>query len=106
MTTTTMAPTDVRRGSSISGTLLREWGACTEAADQVDDLWPDGCEVTLDNLRRAADEGLDVSWFAYAILPPPAWAEYERVTADAWAEYERVRAPALWDLTPEPEVDR
>ena len=93
-TATILAPTDVRRGSVVTGEMLKDWGACGNQADRVDELWPEGFVVTLENLVQAATEELDVEWFAQAILRAAAWAEYKKVTAAAWAEYKKVRAAA------------
>ena len=107
-----MAPTDVRRGTIITGSILRSWDACGDQCATVEQLWPDGVAVTLDALTVAQEAHLDLDWFACAILTAPAWQEYERVRATAlqeyervwapaWQEYERVRATALWALIAE-----
>ena len=58
------------------------------------------------SLRRAAELGLSVAWWAERYLPAPLraeygqqeapiWAECERKVVQLWAEYRRQEAP-LW----------
>ena len=39
--------------------------------------WPDGMEVTLDELYRAADIGFDLTWLAYRVLDRAALYVFE-----------------------------
>lgn len=71
--------------------LLQELNACEDQVEAFAAEWPDGCEITAENLTRCIALGLNIEWFATLI-----WgAEYERQRSPLWAEYERQRAP-LW----------
>ncbi len=90
----------------VTAAQLRELGACKDQVETVEKHWPRGVPLTGPSIRKAMSLGLDVGWFAQAVLGAPAlaeynkvrapaWAEYEKVMAPAWAEYEKVMAPAL-----------
>ena len=68
---------------------LTSRGATCEQVGVFAAEWPDGAAWTAANIRRAAELGLDLDWFANAFLPAPLWAEYK------WQEYERQRATLL-----------
>ncbi len=64
--------------------ITRRWAqrhdACPEQVELFTKEWPDGAELTRDNLLRAADLGLDVDWLAEEILGDRYWDElWERL---------------------------
>ena len=60
--------------------------------------WPNGCEVTHDNLLRAAAMGLDMEWFAKRVLPPKVYADYHaKRAATLYADYQRYRSALYAD---------
>ncbi len=79
----------------VTAAQLRELGACEDQVRTVEKHWPRGVPLTGPSINKAMSLGLDVGWFAQAVLGAPAWAEYNKVRAPAWAEYEKVMAPAL-----------
>ncbi len=79
-------------------------GACSEQKRIFKAEWPNGAAVTLENVLRAQELGLDLSWGAAHWFTPvareeyerhraPIPAEYDRQMAPIWAEYERQEAP-------------
>ena len=52
-------------------------GACKEQRDIFRKEWPEGAEVTIENVRRAQELGLDLSWGErwFTPLPLKAYAE-------------------------------
>jgi len=79
----------------ITAAWLRKHDACADQLAIFEREWPDGAEVTRENVERARDLGLDLHWFAGIVLPARAWAKYKRALVAAREEYERVRAAAL-----------
>ena len=69
-------------------------GACPEQKAIFKKEWPKGAVVNLENVLRAVDLGLNLTW-GTRWFTPDARAEYERQHALLWAEYERQHAP-LW----------
>ena len=69
---------------------LKSNNACPDAIDLFCKEWPNGCEVTHDNLVRADAMGLSLEWFAQCVLPPQVYADYQakRVTT-LYADYQR-----------------
>ena len=72
---------------------LKENTACADAIDLFCKEWPDGCEVTYDNLVRADAIGLNLEWFAGCVLSPRVYADYEEKCVPLYADYEAGRAP-------------
>ena len=70
-------------------------GVCAPKVAQFVALFPMGSEVSLADCRKAANAGLNLDWFAWTFLRPPALAVYERAKAPAWTACERAEAPAL-----------
>lgn len=70
----------IKVGSLITAKMLVELDACNEDVEFFKLLWPDGVTFRLKNLIRAADEGLDISWFAESILSNQQgrWSEMGR----------------------------
>jgi hypothetical protein len=56
--------------------------------------WPNGANLTLANIRRAAALKLDLYWFAQRFLTATARAAYQRALDPAWEAYERDMAPS------------
>ena len=73
---------------------LRKLGACSKQVELFVELFPDGAEVTEENVTKAIAGGMDVPWLS-GRLPPAARAEYERIEGPARAEYERIQGTAL-----------
>ena len=96
-------------------TLAMLRGACKDQRAIFKAEWPQGADVTIENVQRAIELGLALSWGLRwftpeavaeyerqrALLPEyqrqsaQLWAEYDRQRELLWAEYERQRAP-LW----------
>ena len=89
----------------ITARMLRLKGACSPQVELFRSVFPRGARVTLDNLKKAREAGLDVGWIvrqqpeekraAYKAATAPAYAAYEAATAQAWAAYQAAKAPAL-----------
>jgi hypothetical protein len=58
-------------------------------------LFPRGASVTLANVRKAQEAGLDVHWAARNLLNAPARKTYEEACALALRAYDEARALAL-----------
>ena len=74
---------------------LAERKACKEQLDIFDKEWPDGMELTKENLLKCAELQLNLTWFAKHYLDAFLWAEFERQRIFLWAEFERQRI-FLW----------
>lgn len=79
--------------TKITAAWLRRRRACPEQVHTFAKEWPDGAEITLENLLRAATLNLNLDWFGQHILPPSLRAEYQRQATPLRAKYERQRAP-------------
>ena len=78
-------------GTLITAKMLRGRGACKDQIDTFEQTWPDGAELTLDNLIRAAKLDLSIEWFAENFLSDPAGEAYMRTIAPAlWGALEEV----------------
>jgi phage tail protein X len=73
---------------------LEKAKACTDQVEIFKKTFPEGAEITLENLMVAAEHHLDLNWLANKILDAPAWKVYEKTRAPAWKVYEETRAPA------------
>ena len=56
-------------------------GACREQRDLFRKEWPEGAEVTIENVRRAQELGLTLSWGASAWLAAYLQSVAEREAA-------------------------
>ena len=72
--------------------ILESLGACYTTAFAA--LFPDGAELTRDNLLKAAEGGLDIGWFAERVLSGNRRDEFIKLTNLALAEYDRSFAGA------------
>ena len=68
----------------ITAAWLRERKACRRQVADFEREWPEGAELTKENLLRAAALSLDLDWFAEEILPEPAQSAFGEATAGAW----------------------
>ena len=73
---------------------LRRRNACLKQTNLFVETFPDGAEITLDNLLTAAKAELDVDWLARRALSGPARAAYAEAKAAARAACHRAMAPA------------
>jgi len=74
---------------------LGEHKACADQRQTFNREWPDGVEVTRENLRRAAALNLNLDWFAPRVLSRSARKAYETAVASALKTYEAAVASAL-----------
>lgn len=91
---------------TITAEILKYHGACIGQVDQFRRIWPDGCEITVANMLKAQEEGLEVSWLGDeeceyedgGILSPEEAEEYHKVMESAQREYDQVLTPAYEEL--------
>ena len=79
----------------VTAEILQEQGATCPALLQFQAEWPDGAEVTLANLLRAAELKLNLLWWTRHFLPHPLWAEFDRQVVLLGAEFTR-QVVLLW----------
>lgn len=60
----------------ITGALLREHGACCEWAKFFMDMWPDGANITIKNVRKAMQLGFSLKWFVDAFCDSSEWRRF------------------------------
>jgi len=72
---------------TITDEWLKENNACPDAIGLFCAEWPEGCEVTQDNLVRADALRLNLEWFAKCVLPEEVFAEFEDKRAALYAVY-------------------
>ena len=77
----------------ITAERLRADGACTDAANWVEQHYPHGVRPTVAALLSAARAGLDITWLA-RYLSAPARHAFEEARVTAWHAFEEARAPA------------
>ena len=90
--------TEIKAGILITADMLEAKGASCPGLDEFKRVFPNGAELTKENIMLAAKEGLSLGWFVYCILLAPFWAELERQIAPFWAELERQIAPLRAEL--------
>ena len=78
----------------ITKAMLEAHGACSVEVEVFAHTWPKGAVVSLVNLRRAAELGLHLGWFADNFLSGPALRAFDAALAPARQAYDAVRAPA------------
>lgn len=55
--------------------MLKEHRACELELRMFAKIWPDGAELTMENLRIAWEEGLNLNWLCGHFLISPAWSD-------------------------------
>ncbi len=58
----------MRLPNLITAAWLLKKGACKHQVMQFQMEWPDGAEITPENVRIASRMGLDLPWFIYTLL--------------------------------------
>jgi predicted DsbA family dithiol-disulfide isomerase len=93
-----------RAAPTITRAWLEDRGACHDQVATFAAEWPDGVEITREALLRAAELGLDLSWFADHVLSEQARQAYDVAIAPALQAYRVAIAPALqaYDVALEP----
>ena len=87
---------------------LNDHEACEEQVELFIATFPDGCKLTVGNVRLALRAGLEIDWFAMHFLPAPAlpayrgsvsvaWRAYAAAVTLAWRTYEQAAVPAWCD---------
>jgi len=74
---------------TITSDFLREHDACEDQVLIFEAEWPDGAELTLDNLLRAAELGLDIWWLALTVLHISTRARFCSSVHPAYEKYGR-----------------
>ena len=77
----------------ISPKWLEDKGACGDQVKLFAGEWPDGCDVTETNLRRAGEIGMLLEWLADRALPRSLIADYQAKRAPLIADYRAKCAP-------------
>ena len=80
---------------------LRQKGAGCNELIRFKAEWPNGAEITLENLLRAAELDLDLLWWVQNCLPAPLRAALARQMAPLWAALARQVARLIWQLLKE-----
>ncbi|KKL72792.1 hypothetical protein LCGC14_2081420 [marine sediment metagenome] len=91
---------------NITAAMLRAKDACPDQIAVFKTEWPNGVRPTLKSIKRAAELGLDLGWFAAAFLGAPAREAYDKAMAPARKAadgkamapraYDKARADALY----------
>ena len=86
-------------------TLAMLRGACREQRDIFEAEWPEGVEVTIENVRRARELGLNLAWGehwftatarkAYREAVAPARKAYLEAIAPAWVAARKAYLEAI-----------
>ena len=79
----------------ISPKWLEDKGACGDQVKLFAGEWPDGCDVTEANLRRAGEIGMLLEWLADRALPRSLYADYQAKRAPLDADYRAKFAPLV-----------
>ena len=75
--------------------LLRSMGAGCPGIAEFERVFPQGAEITLENCIKAAEERLNIVWFARSVLTDLAREEFNKAADLAYAEFNKATAPAL-----------
>ena len=72
------------------------WGreACPDQFNLFAETFPDGAEITRDNLLTAARAGLNVGWLARRVLKATAWAAYDGAAVSAQTTFDEAMVTA------------
>ena len=89
---------EVKIETLVTAEMLRKEGATCLSLSRFQAEWPNGAEITLENLLRAADLELDLPWWARHFLPTPLRAEFGRQVNPLWVEFSRQVAYLIWQL--------
>ena len=81
----------------ITAEWLERHEACYEQAHFFGSIWPDGMDVTLENLQQAQAAGLDVFWLEFS-LRQPFLHEYIVAKRPAFDEYSKIFGRAADEL--------
>ncbi len=69
----------IKVGSLITATVLAELYACSTEVAEFEQFWPHGLALRLKNLKKVAEAGFDVWWFAAEVLSVEGrWSEYHK----------------------------
>jgi hypothetical protein len=79
--------------SLITANWLRYLGACEEAVDEFEVIFPDGTAPSLKALTSSPV--FNAGWLARKILAPPILDKFNQMTAAAWTNYNQATYPAL-----------
>lgn len=71
----------------ITKEILKEKEACAEQLNIFIKQWPNGVEVTRENLEKAKEIGLDLVWGIAALLPDSYSDAYEEKRKIIWERY-------------------
>ena len=77
----------------ITSEFLETHRACADQVALFARLYPEGAELVLGSIIRAAKQGLTVDWLRQ-FLPASARCAYDEARASAWRAYEEAIAPA------------
>ena len=66
---------------------LKKLNACPDQQRLFDRVFPDGAWITLDNVRKANEEGLDVGWLLREVLHGAKWSKHDRRDDSIWLKY-------------------
>jgi len=86
-------------GNTISVADLEILGACATQVEGFRRAFPkadNGVTVTVENVLKALEAGLDLRWLAMAVFTTPDYVEYRHIKDAACVEYMRVVETA-WD---------
>lgn len=91
--------------------ILKSLGACRDGIEDFAKEWPNGAEVTVENVLRAMELEMDFDWFVDDALPLEAVKEFDTRTDEAWDLRQSMVVPAreewrrvlkAWKSTPAP----
>ena len=79
----------------IDAAWLRAHNACEEQVVIFEAEWPDGADITAENILRAVELELDFDWLAPHVLSASGYAAYEEARAQEYLAWRRVYEKAL-----------
>ena len=80
--------------TTITAEMLKAKGACKPQFKEFCTTWPNGCEITLQNCKRAAKLGFNLDWIAKSFLSATVWKAYDEATGSAQKAYNKATATA------------
>lgn len=78
----------------VTAEMLQQANVCRDGLEIFEREWPEGAEVTLANVQRAAELHLDLAWFAYNCFTARALRAFCDATAHVRQAFNEVTAPA------------